>query len=228
MAERIKVWDLGVRVFHWSLVAAFALAWLTSEDESPLHVYAGYAVAGLVAFRLLWGFVGGRYARFTAFLYSPRETLNYVRGSFRGQPARYLSHNPLGALMVFALLLSLSGIVVTGLALNGDLPGQTKAAFSAESEREEEAGEAGEEHETRGSEVAVTATGTSTTLSTSAADHEAAYARHEQWEELHEFFANLALALVVLHVLGVIVASRQHKEKLVAAMLTGWKDSSPH
>lgn len=228
MTERIKVWDLGVRVFHWSLVATFALAWLTSENESPLHVYAGYVVAGLVTFRLLWGFVGGRYARFTAFLYSPRETLNYVRDSLRGQPARYLSHNPLGALMVFALLLSLSGIVITGLALNGDLPGQTSLAVSAETEHEEEADEAGGEHEQGGSEAAASASGMSTTLSTETAAHDAAYARHEQWEELHEFFANLTLALVVLHVLGVIVASRQHKEKLVAAMLTGWKDSSPH
>src|SRR5688572_16372716 len=109
MAERIKVWDIAVRVFHWSLVGAFALAWLTAEDESALHIYAGYTVAGLIVFRLLWGFIGGRYARFKAFLYSPGETLAYIRDSWNGKSRHYLSHNPLGALMVFALLLSLTG-----------------------------------------------------------------------------------------------------------------------
>src|SRR3990167_1741291 len=116
MAERIKVWDLAIRLFHWSLVLAFVAAYLTGEDESANHVYLGYFIGGLMVFRLVWGFVGGRYARFRAFLYSPAETLGYVRATLAGKTRNYLSHNPLGALMVFALLLALTRTVGSGLA----------------------------------------------------------------------------------------------------------------
>lgn len=214
MAERIKVWDLAVRLFHWSLVVAFVAAYLTGEDESPNHVYLGYFIGGLIGFRLIWGFVGGRYARFRAFLYSPAETLGYVRATLAGKSRHYLSHNPLGALMVFALLLSLTGTVLTGLALNGDLPG-VSAAASEQSERgyansNSEDGDDDDEHEA----------GDAQTSSTESAAH----AAHEQWEEIHEFFAQLCLVLIGLHIVGVIAASLLHKEKLVPAMITGWKD----
>ena len=202
MSTRVKVWDLAVRLFHWSLVALFVTAYLSGEDESPQHVYAGYAIAGLLVFRLLWGFVGGRYARFKAFLYSPAETLAYIRDSWQGRSRHYLSHNPLGALMVFALLLSLSGTVVSGLGLNGDLPGQQTAQTVAGSAFEGD--DEHNEHSEHGS---------------------AAYSRHEQWEDVHEFFANFTVLLIALHVLGVGMASRFHKEKLLPAMISGWKDT---
>ena len=79
----VRVWDPLVRVFHWSLVAAFAVAWTTADEVQPVHELAGYAVAGLLAFRMVWGFVGSRFARFSSFLYSPREAWNYLRGVTR-------------------------------------------------------------------------------------------------------------------------------------------------
>lgn len=75
---KVRVWDPLVRVFHWGLVAAFATAWLTADELQPVHEIAGYAVAGLVAFRLIWGLVGSRYARFAQFLKGPRDTLAYL------------------------------------------------------------------------------------------------------------------------------------------------------
>ncbi len=207
MSDPIKVWDLAVRVFHWSLVVSFVLAYITGEENEALHVYLGYVIAGLIVFRFFWGFVGSRYARFSAFLYSPQETLAYVRDSRRGRPPHYLSHNPLGALMVFALLFSLSGTVITGLALNGDLPGMASrgeptATVSAEFHEEQEADDEHEEYEAR-------------------SDGE--NSSHELWEEWHEGFVNFTLLLIALHIVGVVMASRQHKENLVRAMVTGWK-----
>lgn len=206
MATRIKVWDLAVRVFHWSLVLLFVTAYLSGEEERSWHVYVGYAIAALVLFRVVWGFVGGRYARFKAFLYSPAETLAYIRDSWHGRSRHYLSHNPLGALMVFALLLSLSGTVVSGLMLNGDLAAPQLAAVSDEPLY----GAMNAEHDDDVHD-----------------DEEHDNAQHEWLEDLHELGANLTLLLIVLHVLGVAMASRFHKEKLVPAMITGWKDQQP-
>ena len=205
MATRIKVWDLAVRVFHWSLVVLFITAYLSGEEERSWHTYVGYAIAGLLVFRLVWGFVGGRYARFKAFLYSPAETLAYIRDSWHGRSRHYLSHNPLGALMVFALLLSLSSTVVSGLMLNGDLAAPQLATAS---DNHRYAAPRGEQE--------------------AFDDDDDENPQHEWLEELHEFFANLTLLLIALHVLGVAMASRFHKEKLVPAMITGWKDQTPN
>lgn len=221
MATRIKVWDPAVRLFHWSLVIAFVTAYLTGEEETPIHAYAGYIITGLIGFRLVWGFVsagfdGARYARFRSFLFSPAETLAYLRDSKRGKARHYLGHNPIGALMVFALVFSLSGTVFTGLTLNGDLPFMAGGA-EAESER---AGPASSRDETEQDDDEGDEAG-------GVKADSAAHALHEQWEELHEFFANLTLLLVGLHIAGVVLASRLHKEKLVPAMITGWKDQPP-
>jgi cytochrome b len=75
---KVRVWDPLVRVFHWGLVAAFATAWLTADEVQPVHEVAGYTVAGLVAFRLVWGLVGSRYARFAQFVKGPGATLAYL------------------------------------------------------------------------------------------------------------------------------------------------------
>ena len=104
--ERTLVWDAPVRLFHWLLVASFAVAWLTSESErwQLVHVTAGYTMAGLVAFRLLWGLVGTRHARFTAFVRGPRAVLGYFRSLGTGRPQHHTGHNPAGALAILALL----------------------------------------------------------------------------------------------------------------------------
>lgn len=202
------VWDVLVRFFHWSLVLAYVVSWLSSESDSPVHTYSGYFIGGLLITRLFWGLVGSRYARFSSFLFGPRETLAYLRGVLSGRPPHYAGHNPLGALMVFALLLSLSVTVVTGLQLNGDLPGAfTVSADSAVSGRidadQDDDDEAGSEDASPAQQLA--------------------HDRHEQWEDVHEFFAQLSLMLVGLHIAGVLLASIQHRENLARAMLTGRK-----
>lgn len=116
---RVKVWDAGVRLFHWSLVASVAGAWLLA-DTRWLHRWLGYVVIGLIAFRLIWGVIGGHHARFTDFIPSPRHLLLYLRDMARGHEARMLGHNPAGAAMIVALLTLLSSICATGVMMGMD------------------------------------------------------------------------------------------------------------
>jgi cytochrome b len=116
----VRVWDPLVRLFHWSLVATFAFAFLTAEEWDAGHEAAGYVVAGLIAFRVLWGIVGPRHARFADFLYRPATVIAFVRDSLRMRAARYLGHNPAGGLMVIALLLMLGIITGTGHLMTTD------------------------------------------------------------------------------------------------------------
>jgi cytochrome b len=117
--SKIKVWDPLIRVFHWSLVSGFIIAFVTEDEWLNLHVYAGYTILGLLAIRLLWGFVGTRYARFTDFVRPPREALRYVKGMLSPRSKRYLGHNPAGGLMILALLISLSITSISGLVTYG-------------------------------------------------------------------------------------------------------------
>ena len=115
------VWDPLVRLFHWSLVAAYALAWASGDDWMTLHEFAGYTIGGLLVFRLLWGLVGPRHARFGDFVYSPREVAAYLKDVVLFRARRYVGHNPAGGAMVVALLVSLLLTVLTGvLALGGE------------------------------------------------------------------------------------------------------------
>ncbi len=131
-SPKVRVWDPAVRLFHWSLVLLVATAALTGffapEWWLDYHVWAGYGVGALVVFRLVWGFTGSAFARFTSFLFSPRETLAFLRALSRGKPPHYLGHNPAGALMVFALLFVLALMVITGLMVLG---GQEKQGILA-------------------------------------------------------------------------------------------------
>lgn len=109
----VPVWDPLVRVFHWSLVAAYAVAWL-SDAEHGLHHAAGYVVLALVGVRVIWGFVGSRHARFADFVPSPKSLLAYFQALRRGRAPRHLGHNPAGGAMIVAMLLLLVAIGVTG------------------------------------------------------------------------------------------------------------------
>lgn len=115
--KKIKVWDLAVRAGHWATSALVLGAFLTSEDDdwTTLHTRLGLVVLGILLFRLAWGFVGTKHARFKDFVKSPREVLAYARDYVRGKPGLHLGHNPLGAVMVLALLGDLLIITVTGL-----------------------------------------------------------------------------------------------------------------
>ena len=200
LPNETRVWDPVVRIFHWSLVAAFTIAWLTGEEESRLHEFAGYVVIGLVLIRVVWGFVGTKYARFRDFVYRPSTVLAYARDILAGKSKRHLGHNPLGGMMVIALLLSLLAASVTGLALPDAKEGTGPFAAITAS-------------------TSVTAPAV---ISKAVADDDAEGAE-EAWKELHEFFANLSLLLVALHIAGVIVGSLVHRENLVRAMFTGRK-----
>lgn len=109
----VKVWDPFVRIFHWSLVALFALAWVT-EDLQWLHQPVGYAILLLVALRIVWGFVGPKHARFADFLRSPWATLTYARGLLAGTAQRLPGHNPLAGVMILALLVMLIATGASG------------------------------------------------------------------------------------------------------------------
>jgi cytochrome b len=103
--SRILVWDLPTRVFHWLLAVSFFGAYLASDDDwLVLHVVLGYTVLGLVAFRLVWGLVGTRYARFASFAFGPRRVLAYLRSLAALRPERHVGHNPAGSWAIWALL----------------------------------------------------------------------------------------------------------------------------
>ncbi len=117
-AKTIPVWDLPTRLFHWLLVIFVALAWATSEAEGilfQLHVFAGIGVLTLIVFRLFWGVVGGRYARFREFVRPWPEVRGYGRQLATLSAPRHVGHNPLGGWMVLALLGVLGGVVMTGM-----------------------------------------------------------------------------------------------------------------
>ncbi|HVI31034.1 cytochrome b/b6 domain-containing protein [Phenylobacterium sp.] len=110
----IRVWDPLVRLFHWSLAASFAVAWLTADAWEDLHRWAGYAAAALIVFRLVWGLVGPRYARFRQFVRRPGATAAYLAAMLQGREPRHLGHNPAGAAMIVALLAVLGVTALTG------------------------------------------------------------------------------------------------------------------
>jgi len=113
----IKAWDLLVRVFHWSLVFFFLIAFVTEDDWINLHVWAGYTVTMLIGFRLLWGIIGTRNARFLTFVKSPKTVIRHLRDMLSLKAPHYLGHNPVAAVMVVALLLSISLTVFSGMVL---------------------------------------------------------------------------------------------------------------
>ena len=169
---RVKVWDPFVRIFHWSIVALFAVAFLTGDEIEWLHLWAGYAIAALVALRVVWGFIGPRYARFTDFVKGPRAVATFLKQSVQLEAPRHMGHNPAGGIMILALLAALVGLTVTGPLMTSD-----------------------------------------------------AYWGSKVLEKIHEAIANATLVLIALHILGVIVASLEHGEKLVLSMITGRKRS---
>jgi len=202
--NEVKIWDPLVRIFHWSLVATFAIAYLTGDEESRLHELAGYAVLGLVAMRIVWGFVGTRYARFRDFVYRPSTVAAYAKSMLAGKPKRYLGHNPLGGAMIVALLVALLATGATGLAAQQAQEGsQTVATITAR----------------------VAAWTPDIVARAVADDDEDGHGGKQEgvWGEMHEFFANLTLVLVGLHIGGVLLGSLAHRENLVRAMFTGRK-----
>jgi cytochrome b len=110
----VRVWDPVVRLFHWSLVAGFAVAWFTPKSFEALHQGAGYAAATLVALRCIWGLIGTRYARFWQFVRSADRVLGYLRDIAFRREARHIGHNPAGGAMILVLLATMTLTAFTG------------------------------------------------------------------------------------------------------------------
>ena len=197
----IKVWDPLVRIFHWSLVVAFTIAYITEDDWQNLHVWAGYIVAALVAFRLVWGFIGPQHARFSDFVFSPTSIVAYLKDMLALRAKRYIGHNPAGGAMVLALLLSLAATTLSGMQV-----------YAVE--------------ENAGPFAQIELNSLSPIAMAYADDDEHEGDGHKEggvWEDIHEFFANFTLLLVVLHISGVIISSLAHNENLPRVMVTGKK-----
>ncbi len=179
--QSVKVWDPLVRVFHWSLVFFFLLAFITEDDWLSVHVQAGYAVSMLVGFRLFWGLVGTRYARFLTFVKSPSTVISHLKGMLNFNAPHYLGHNPVAAVMIIALLLSISMTAITGMiTIASEGSGPLAITFLA--------------------------------------------GWNGEWMgEVHEFFANFTLLLVITHLAGVVFSSFMEGENLARAMVTGRK-----
>ncbi len=168
--QRVRVWDPFVRAFHWSLAAVFALAWATPRASETWHARFGYLALLLVAARIVWGFVGPGYARFSHFVRSPGRTLRYLGAIAAGTEARHLGHNPAGGAMIVVLLIGVIAAVATGWVLTTDAYWGSQAAA-----------------------------------------------------KVHGIVVHGVLALVLLHLVGVAVASYRHRENLPRAMATGVK-----
>jgi len=117
MSSKVKVWDPLVRVFHWSLVAGFVANAFLTRPGKDVHQWVGYAVAGLIAVRIVWGFVGTRHARFSDFVPTPAALFGQVQDMATGRRRVHEGHSPLGALMIINLLLTVAAIAATGHAM---------------------------------------------------------------------------------------------------------------
>ena len=169
--QKILVWDWPVRIGHWLMVGGFIVAWLTSESETwrLVHAWSGSVVIAVALFRLPWGFIGSRYARFVEFVRGPSSVIGYLSSLLKLQPTPHTGHNPAGGWAIVILLALGIACGVTGWATYNEIGGG--------------------------------------------------------WlDDLHEGLAATMLAVVIVHVAGVISGSVLHGENLVRAMLTGRKN----
>ena len=173
MATQIKVWDVFIRVSHWTLVIATVLAYFSHGGLLTLHRIAGYTVIVLVVARVAWGFMGGPFARFANFVPTPRRLARYVGLLLRHREPRTLGHNAAGGAMILLLLVLLLAICGTGWVLDSS-----------------------------------------------------AYRDYRPLHALHDVLSDVLMALIALHIAGVLHASWRHKENLIAAMFTGRKSRS--
>jgi cytochrome b len=191
--NEIKVWDAFIRVAHWLLAAGFLVAYVSGGDPMWLHSWAGYVIAGVVLLRVIWGFVGPEHARFVNFVKSPGSVFAYLRDLIRFSARRYLGHSPAGGAMTIALLVLLLTTASLGMLDLALTRGEGPLSLWLQPD------------------AAVTAA------------LAAGQRVRGPFKDIHEFFANLTLAFVILHLCGVALASFAHRENLPRAMVTGRK-----
>ena len=182
----IPVWDIGVRLFHWSLVVSVAVSLYTGlwgkEWQLDIHLYAGYSVAALLLFRLVWFFFGGEFARFEHFPLRPRMVVSYARDLIHGKHThQHLGHNPLGSVWILLALMVLLSMTATGFLLAGGVENQGPLASVI------------------------------------------SYTLGDQFRLIHLWLGYFMLALIPLHLAGVVFESVREKRNLVASMVHGKK-----
>lgn len=209
--REIEVWDLFVRLFHWVLVLAYAVCYLTEGKPRWLHVNAGYIIAGLIPLRVVWGFIGPRHARFSDFVRGPRAVMTHLLEVATLRARRYTGHDPAGGAMVVTLLVTLSLTVLSGMAIYGvkDRAGPL-AGFQL------------------GALEQAPLLGVSPAFA-SKGERRGGYGvrvrdeREHGLKDAHEVLAGISLVLVCLHIGGVVAVSLQTRENLVWSMITGKK-----
>jgi cytochrome b len=211
--KSIHVWDIFVRVFHWSLVGSMIGLYISGEKMESVHIRLGYFVIALLLARIIWGFIGTKHAKFADFLYSPPEIFYYLKSLLSGKPIHYTGHNPAGGLMVLVMLTALPATAFTGLKAlatdgKGPLAHTDQSIVSAAYANGDENDENDHENYHSGSD---------------------GNEKKEQfWEKRHEMITNFMLFLIVIHISGVLVSSWLHKENLILSMITGKKRVSAH
>lgn len=214
---RHRRWDPLVKLTHWAIALAVLANAVIMEEGSAGHVWVGYALAAILALRLLWGLIGPAEARFSAFQPSPRKALAHLGDITAQRHMAHRSHNPLGALMVYAIWGTLLVIIATGVAMAGlpPAPGAERrmeqpASSAATAGSAMEAAEAGEDGEGAGDGAGE-----------GAGEGEEEGEEEGPLGEVHEAAVNLLYGLILLHIGGVLFESRRQKRNLALAMLPG-------
>ncbi|MEQ1499561.1 MAG: cytochrome b/b6 domain-containing protein [Novosphingobium sp.] len=208
-----KRWDPIVKLTHWGIVAAVIGNTLFTEEGSGWHIWIGYGLAALLALRLLWGLVGPREARFSAFPPSLARVRSHLAEIRNGQVTHHASHNPLGTLMVYAIWATLLIVIGTGVAMSGPPPANPSALRG-------EHVEGADDREAEQDEAEMRVPGAA------AAEGEGGEEGEDEegpLGELHELAVNLLYVLIALHLMGVVFESRRSGPGVIRAILPGGK-----
>ena len=222
-----KRWDPIVKLTHWGIVAAVIGNALVTEEGSGWHIWVGYGLAALLALRLLWGLIGPKEARFSAFPPSPARAVAHLGEIGRDEAVRHRSHNPLGALMVYAIWGTLLVVIGSGIAMSGPPPADPSAVSGehgeggkAESSKEDD----DEKNEHDEAAARLPAALGAMIIAPAYADDGGKSGEGEAdevFEEVHEIAVNLLYLLIALHLMGVIFETRRSGHDVVGAMLPG-------
>lgn len=117
----VKVWDWSIRIFHWCLPVLLFLLWYSAGDDMDQHMLLAQVLLALLSYRIIWGVIGTPYARFSHFIYHPKHIIQYLLASIKPNKPIYLSHNPVGGIMVLVLLATLLFQLTTGLYATDDI-----------------------------------------------------------------------------------------------------------